>query len=209
MSKTLTLLLGLACLGVGIAAGASLIDGSGNDTTLEAPKGASMSEAGASYPTDGLPPPAASGTDRSEETPHREDATIKPPPHDRIAWERELEATYRAATLDELREAMGLARFEYSKLREQAMSEQIQQEKYSRAAQVEAGFTPQEILDRRPTVRYSHQVVMNPRSMEPPAEGIWVVEYYVREDEYPDVYRAFDEWNWLKRRIKSLEGQER
>jgi len=164
-----------------------------------------VSEADAELAVPSAPHTANGQNDASD----RSDARLPVDPHDHEALKKELESVYAGAEVADLKHAMGLARYEYETLRQQAMSEQVAMGKYNRAAQIDAGFTPKEILDQRPKVRYSHQVSLNPGSMEPPEEGIWVVEYYVREDEYPDVYRAFDEWNWLKRQIKKLEGETR
>lgn len=156
--------------------------------------------------TDQLAVPEVSDTQVAELA-ERSDATSPIRPHDAETYMLELESEYRHASVEEMRKAMGLARFQYETLRGEAMSEQIRLGRYNKAAQVEAGFLPKSIRDARPSCRYSNKVVTNPSYLEPPEEGIWVLEYYVREDEYPDVYRAFDEWRWLKKQVENTEKQ--
>lgn len=69
------------------------------------------------------------------------------------------------------------------------------------------GFTPRRVLDRRPTCLYLMQVAVE--SVELPESGIGVrhVEHYVREDEYPAVFRASEELRWLNAKIAALGGK--
>jgi hypothetical protein len=69
------------------------------------------------------------------------------------------------------------------------------------------GFTPKRLRERRPSCRFKSQLTTERAEVPGGEMALRHVEYYVREDEYPEVFRASEELRWLEERIKELGGK--
>ena len=95
--------------------------------------------------------------------------------------------------------------------RRKTLSEQAFEDQRARglcnAAVSTNGAPPPRMWDRRPDCRYQLQASTERVDTPGPEVALRYVEYYVREDEYPEVFRASEELRWLEAQIEALGGE--
>lgn len=134
------------------------------------------------------------------------DPTPRGPGLDREGLHAYLRLIYANTPLDELERTAWQLMQTSNNLAAEAFKDQRASGRCNAAVSTD-GFTPRAVLDRRPSCRYLSQTAVERVELADGSIALRHVEHYVREDEYPDVFRSSEELRWLEDRIESLGGK--